>query len=104
MPEMITAIYENGILRPLHPLYFRERETVHLQILPPKPQNNKSEREEILQLLVTVGLMQASQLKKSASPPPNPVSKTERQKLADILGQSPGKPLTEIVIEERGPA
>ena len=34
--------------------------------------------------------------------PPDPVAEQERLELADILGRAPGKPLSEIVIEERG--
>lgn len=101
MSGLITAVYENGILRPLHPIPFREKETVQLQVVPLTPQDDKSEREEIFQLFVEAGLMQTSQLKKTP-PPSDPVSAIERQEIADILGQVPGKPLSQIVIEERG--
>jgi predicted DNA-binding antitoxin AbrB/MazE fold protein len=34
MPEIITAIYENGVLRPLKPLPLQEQQTVRIQVLP----------------------------------------------------------------------
>src|ERR671932_820579 len=34
MPEIITAIYENGVLRPLSPLPLQEHQTVRIQVLP----------------------------------------------------------------------
>jgi len=33
MTEIVTAVYEKGILRPLQPLKLRERQTVRIQIL-----------------------------------------------------------------------
>lgn len=36
MAETVTveAVYENGTLRPVHPLNLRERQTVYIQIMP----------------------------------------------------------------------
>ena len=33
MTEIVTAVYEKGILRPLQPLKLRERQTVRIQVL-----------------------------------------------------------------------
>ena len=96
MPEIITAVYENGILRPLRPLAFQERQTVRLQVLPDAP---VEEVEEVIRLMVSAGLMRSPQLKTPR--PLDPVSTEERRKLAEILGQAPGKSLSEIIIEER---
>ncbi len=96
MSEVITAVYEKGVLRPLHPLNLREKQTVYLQVLPAEPDD---EAEEVIQLLVAAGLMTPP---KKGSPPPDPVSDEERQKLAEILGKAPSKPLSEIIIEDRG--
>jgi predicted DNA-binding antitoxin AbrB/MazE fold protein len=95
MAEIVTAVYEKGVLRPLQPLNLEERQTVRLQVLPEKPD---SEVEQVIQALVEAGLL---------TPPPghsevDPVSEEERRELARILGQAPGKPLSEIIIEERG--
>ena len=95
MAEIVTAVYEKGVLRPLQPLNLEERQTVRLQVLPEEPDN---EIEKVIQALVEAGLL---------TPPPghsevDPVSEEERRELACILGQAPGKPLSEIIIEERG--
>jgi predicted DNA-binding antitoxin AbrB/MazE fold protein len=95
MAEIVTAVYEKGVLRPLQPLNLEERQTVRLQVLPEEADN---EIEEVIQALVEAGLL---------TPPPghsevDPVSEEERRELASILGQAPGKPLSEIIIEERG--
>jgi predicted DNA-binding antitoxin AbrB/MazE fold protein len=95
MAEIVTAVYEKGVLRPLQPLNLEERQTVRLQVLPEEPE---SEVEQVIQALVEAGLL---------TPPPghsevDPVSEEERRELARILGQAPGKPLSEIIIEERG--
>ena len=93
--EVVTAVYENGLLRPLTPLNLRERQSVRLQVLPEEPAD---EVDRIINGLVAAGLM---------TPPPghsdvDPVSEEERRELAEILGKAPGKPLSEIIIEERG--
>ena len=95
MAEIVTAVYEKGVLRPLQPLNLEEQQTVRLQVLPEEPDN---EIEEVIQALVEAGLL---------TPPPghseiDPVSEEERRELAEALGQAPGKPLSEIIIEERG--
>lgn len=96
MSQVITAVYEKGVLRPLHPLNLREQQTVYLQVLPGEPVD---EAAEAIQILVAAGLMTPP---KKGTPPPDPVSEEERAKLAEILGKIPGKPLSEIIIEDRG--
>ncbi len=102
MAEIVTAVYENGMLRPLQPLNLRERQTVRIQIMPEEPviQEEPGEVEEVIQSLVTAGLMRPRP--KRGTPPPDPVSEEERRRLADIMGRIPGKPLSEIIVEERG--
>lgn len=95
MSEIVTAVYENGVLRPLRPLHLRERQTVRIQVL---PEEAADEVEQVIQTLVAAGLL---------TPPPghsevDPVSEEERRELAEILGRAPGKPLSEIIIEDRG--
>lgn len=51
MPEIITAIYENGVLRPLSPLPLQEHQTVRIQVL---PEDSVAELERITQSLATV--------------------------------------------------
>jgi predicted DNA-binding antitoxin AbrB/MazE fold protein len=97
MSQVVTAVYENGVLRPLSTLNLREHQRVRIHVLPEKP---ISEAEEAIQVLVEAGLMRRSQ--SLGPPPPDPISEQERQELANILGQAPGKPLSELIIEDRG--
>jgi len=97
MTETVTAIYENGVLRPLRPLKLKERQRVQVRVI---PSEDEDRREAILQFLIDDGLIQpltTEELEMEDS-----VSEEERRQLADILGKAPGKPLSEIVIEERG--
>ena len=96
MPEIITAIYEKGILRLETPLNLRENQTVRIQVLSAEPTD-----EEVVQILISAGLLR--QIPSRGPVPPDPVSAQERQELAEILGRAAGKPLSQIVIEERGP-
>ena len=96
MSEIVTAVYENGLLRPLSPLKLNEHQTVRLQVLPDKSVDE--EEEEAIQYLIATGIL---------TPPPGhsdvePLSEEERRELAESLGKAPGKPLSEIIIEERG--
>jgi predicted DNA-binding antitoxin AbrB/MazE fold protein len=98
MAEIVTAVYENGVLRPLRPLNLRERQTVRLQIVQEEPAEDENESEAAIRILVEAGLL---------TPPPrrsdvDPVSEQDRRELADRLGRAPGKPLSEIIIEDRG--
>jgi len=111
MTEIVTAVYEKGLLRPLQPLKLRERQTVRIQVLLDEPvaldkvddgvvSEVEDEIEEIISSLVAAGLMRPRP--KRGTPPPDPVSEEERRRLADIMGKAPGKPLSEIIIDERG--
>jgi len=97
MSEIVTAIYENGMLRPLSPLNLREHQTVRVQVLPEGP--NMDEGAEAVRVLVAAGLMRPP---KTGTPPPDPVPEEERRALAERLARMPGKPLSEIIIEDRG--
>jgi predicted DNA-binding antitoxin AbrB/MazE fold protein len=96
MTETVEAVYENGVLRPLRPLKLRERQTVRLEIVP--EELTAREDEAAVRMLVEAGTL---------TPPPGrsdvePISEEERLELADRLGRAPGKPLSEIIIEDRG--
>ena len=94
MAEIVTAVYERGVLRPLQPVDLREHQTVRLHLLP----GPDDDVELVIEALVQAGLL---------TPPaghseiPSP-SAEERQALAARLGQGGGKPLSEVIIEERG--
>lgn len=97
MPETITAVYENGVFRPLSSVSFQDGETVRIQLWPDDP---KKQAELAIQFLVDRGLV---------SPLPNTPQNVEAvtdddvYELAKRLGGKPGKPLSEMIIEDRGP-
>lgn len=95
MIDVLTAVYENGILRPLGPVKLRERQTVRLQVLPDEPVD---EADQIIQKLVSAGILSLPPGYSSAKP----VSEKVRQETAARLSRTPGKPLSEVIMEERG--
>jgi len=97
MGEIVKAVYENGILRPLKPLNLREHQTVRVQVL--SDEAVKDEGAEAVRVLIAAGLMHRPE---RTTPPPDPVSEEDRRALAERLSRAPGKPLSEIVIEDRG--
>lgn len=95
MSEIITAVYSNGILRPQNPLPLADGEIVRLQVLNLEA---SEDAEQIIQSLVAAGLV---------TPPPHrkdvePVSEEAWREMTKRLEASGGKPLSEIIIEERG--
>jgi predicted DNA-binding antitoxin AbrB/MazE fold protein len=102
MSEIVTAVYENGKLRPLQPLKLRERQTVRIQVMQdePIPEKPEDEVDEVIQSLIASGLMRAHPEQDVI--PPDPLSAEERKELADRLGRTPGKLASEMVIEDRG--
>lgn len=95
MPEVLTAVYEHGLLRPLKPLRLKEHETVKFQILPDVLEDKDKNR---LETWIKLGLI---------TPPQNfiktkPISEKRRYELADRLGKAVRKPLSEVILEERG--
>jgi len=50
MGQIVTAVYESGLLRPLHRLNLREREVVRLQILPAEASVVQSKVDAFLSL------------------------------------------------------
>ena len=51
MAEIVTAVYEKGVLQPLN---LKEQQTVRLQVL---PEESEDEAEEVIQALVEAGLL-----------------------------------------------
>ncbi len=98
MKTVIRAIYKNGVLKPITPVNnLRENDIVDLEISPAETPMNIVSEKEAIQMLVNMGVL---------IPPPHkddipPVSEEEREELADRLGKLPGKPLSEIIIEDR---
>ena len=93
--EIVTAVYEKGMLRPLQPLNLRERQTVRIQVLPEGPDVSEEPGDDIdvlIQRLVAKGLMRP---RPRGPIPPDPVSEEDRLRLADLMGSAPGKPLSD---------
>ena len=100
MPETITAIYENGVFRPLSPLSLNDGETVQITIVAEVSQEElKGEREKAIKLMDVRKLMglPTKQFKLDAA------AEQKRRELFEKLKGRVGKPLSEIVIEDRGP-
>jgi len=94
MTEIISAVYENGLIHPLESVSLHEHQKIKIQIIPEIPSDRSG---EIVQFLIQIGLL---------TPPMGysritPVSEEERSRLADILAQTDSKPLSEMIIEER---
>ena len=100
MPETITAIYENGVFRPLSPLSLNDGETVQITIVAEVSQEElKGDREKSIKLMDVRKLMglPTKQFKLDAA------AEQKRRELFEKLKGRVGKPLSEIVIEDRGP-
>ena len=124
MTETIIAIYEDGVLRPLKPLGLKERQRVRVQVVAEDTQELSSQREIVLQWLKDEELLEEWEdegLEEKQAilndflaaglieerpwldvPDEDPLSPEERAELARLLGNVPGKPLSQIIIEERG--
>ncbi len=95
MPEIIIAIYENGVLRPLKPLPLQEHQTMQIQIV---SEDSEEELKQITPFLVTAELLTPPRRCNDVKP----VSEVAWRELTEKLKAIPGKPLSEIMIEERG--
>ena len=100
MKQTITAIYENGVLRPLTPLALPEQAEVQISIepVPSNAETAEVQRRRVDDALIAAGLMRP---RPTPNPALRPLSEQERAELADRLGALGGKPLSEIIIEER---
>ncbi len=95
MSQIISVIYENGILRPLETLNLQQRQLIQVQILSDKAADKT---EQAVRSLVEAGLVKPPR----GCSDVEPVPEAERLRLSDILGKASDRPLSEIIIEERG--
>jgi len=95
MSQIITAVYERGLLHPAVPLDLQEHESVRIHVLNEK---TVDKTEQIIHFLVQIGMLTLPKQAQTTAP----VSESERHRLSRILGKAMSKPLSEIVIEERG--
>lgn len=99
MSEIMVAVYENGVLRPLNPVTLTEGQTVRLRVVSEVALgNSNNEVEAAIQTLVDRGKMTLP----AKDPSIKTVSELERSELFEKLKERPGKPLSEIIIEDRG--
>lgn len=99
MSQTITAVYENGVLRPLTPLALLEHAQVELDVRPLiNPADAAAQREQVRRVLADAGVL--------ATPPPLPenlqlFSAQERAALAQALADSGVSPLSTAILDER---
>jgi hypothetical protein len=94
MIQIVTAIYEKGVLRPLQPVDLQEHDTVRIQIL---PENNPNARAWAA--LIAAGIV----LPRQDGPEPageDDVSDEQLQQIAEELGAL--GPVSTYIIEDRG--
>ena len=97
MNNTITAVYENGVLRPLTPLTLPEHAHVQIQLRQVLTPTEASEhRRRIREALVAAGLSPPTTDVPSAF---RPISAERREELARLFAT--GRPLSELIIEER---
>ena len=103
MPETITAIYENGVFRPLSPLSLNDGETVQITIVAEVSQEElKGDREKSMMKMFVGGMRLP---KKQGKLDRDELIKRAQQwrELMQKMEPLPGNPLSEMVIEDRGP-
>jgi predicted DNA-binding antitoxin AbrB/MazE fold protein len=98
MDSTVIAVYENGILRPLTPLALPEHARVQIRVQEVlAPSDVAEHRRQVHEVLVRAGLS----VPVPPSPPTSsPMSSERREELVRLFGA--GRPLSELIIEERG--
>ena len=98
MSQRITAVYEEGVLRPVSPLKLPEHSRVEIDILQiASGQPAQTHRDMIRRTLVDAGLSLASN--KPSILPESPISAERREELARLF--SSATPMSELISEER---
>lgn len=97
MNNPITAIYENGVLRPLTPLELPEHTQVQVYVQPvPAPTEAQEHRRQVREALAAAGL---SLPPPHAHPAAQPLSAEQRAALARRF--SAERPLSDLIVEDR---
>ena len=96
MDETITAIYEQGVLRPLTPLELPEHARVEITIR--VPTNAADHRRQVDQVLQAAGLLVSPS---SPTPEVPLLSEEARAALAQRVGAAGGTPLSQLISQER---
>jgi predicted DNA-binding antitoxin AbrB/MazE fold protein len=93
----ITAVFENGVLRPLSTLELVEGQHVRLQIWP-ESSTSEAALEEALTPLISDGLI----MNPPHLPDVLPISDTDLQRLVEDLKVPVDQPLSDLILDERG--
>jgi len=94
MSEMITAIYEKGLLRPIRRLTLPERTRVDLRIVA-RYDGGADERQQVRQALLDAGVIQPH----ASVDAPAPVPDAELETAAQALGAA--GPLSTVILAAR---
>ena len=92
-----TAIYEDGVLRPSAPLAIAEHTSVRVSVQVPTPKDATEHSRQVDEALVRAGLL--NQPGVDAAPLPAPLAPERREELERLF--SAGRPLSELIVEER---
>ena len=97
MSITFTAIYEQGVLRPLLPLALPDHAAVELRIVPRTARAAKkfAHRQQVYEALLAAGLIKPQPV----SEPARPVSEAELAAAARDLAHA--GPISELIIAER---
>lgn len=96
MSEILQAIYENGILRPLQPLDLPENKIVEIEMRDEISGDKETHQDKVSRVLREAGL--TSPLKFSVTEK-DILSEEERQRLGELF--SGEKPLGDYIDEDR---
>jgi predicted DNA-binding antitoxin AbrB/MazE fold protein len=96
MNQMITAIYENGVLRPLTPLDLPDHTEVRIQVeTTPEHPEAETHRRAVDDALTAAGLLTPWAVDQAAF---RPLSDSDRDALPRRIPA--GRPLSQIILEE----
>ena len=95
MSQIITATYEHGALYPSAPLNLKEHQRVQVRIV---PDSHQEEIDQVLHWLNKSGRLTLARQKSQEAP----LSETERIQLSHTIGKATEKPLSEMILEDRG--
>ena len=99
MSQTITAVYENGVLRPLTPLALPEHAQVELDVRPLiAPADAAAQREQVRRALADAGVLASTT---PVHEQKSPLSAQERATLAQALAEAGMSPLSVAILEER---
>jgi predicted DNA-binding antitoxin AbrB/MazE fold protein len=98
MTQTVTAIYEDGVLRPLSPLELTEHSKVEITVFEiSQERDQQSHREKVDKALADAGLLSTARGTNDGAS--LPLSAERRQELADLF--SVGGPVSDVINEDR---